>query len=175
MGTILEQREVQKLFLEHASWIRGFLLGFVPVESEAQDLFQEVFLTVLDKAQDFALGTNFQAWVRAIAKFKLLEQGRLKQRNPLLLDPALLAMLEAANAELDLVREERKRALAECIEQLAPRARQILEMRYGDQPVAPAEIARQLSWTPGAVYVALSQARAFLRECTRRRLGMVEG
>lgn len=172
MGSVSAQREVQKLFLEHASWIRGFLSGFVPEESEAQDLFQEVFLTVLDKAEDFSLGTNFQAWVRAIVKFKLLERGRLKQRNPLLFDPALMEILAEANAELDLEREERKQAIARCIEQLAPRARQILEMRYADQPVAPAEIARQLSWTPGAVYVALSQARAFLRECARRRLGM---
>ena len=175
MGNVSAQREVQKLFLEHAAWIRGFLLGFVPEESEANDLFQEVFLTVLVKAQDFTLGTNFQAWVRAIVKFKLLELGRLKQRNPLLFDPELLEMLAVANAEIDLEREERQRALTKCIEKLAPRARQILEMRYADQPVAPAEIARQLSWTPGAVYVALSQARAFLRECTRRRLGMVEG
>lgn len=175
MGTVSAQRDVQKLFLEHAAWIRGFLLGFVPEEAEAQDLFQEVFLTVLDKAQDFTLGTNFKAWVRAIVKFKLLELGRLKQRNPLLFDPGLLEMLAVANAGLDPEREERKRALAKCIEQLAPRARQILEMRYADEPVAPAEIARQLSWTPGAVYVTLSQARTFLRECTRRRLGMLEG
>lgn len=175
MGNASAQREVQKLFLEHAAWIRGFLLGFVPNEADTQDLFQEVFLTVLDKAQGFTLGTNFQAWVRAIVKFKLLELGRLKQRNPLLFDPELLEMLAVANAELDLEREERKQALAKCIEQLAPRARQILEMRYADQPVAPAEIARQLSWTPGAVYVALSQARAFLRDCTRRRFGLVEG
>jgi RNA polymerase sigma-70 factor (ECF subfamily) len=166
--------EVQRLFLQHAAWIRGFLLGFVPDEAESNDLFQEVFLTVLSKAPEFEVGTNFQAWLRAIVKFKLLERGRLKQRNPLLFDPSLMEMLAVANEELDDAREERKRALAKCIEQLAPRARQILEMRYADDPVPPAEIARQLSWTPGAVYVALSQARAFLRECVRRQLGTLE-
>ena len=66
--------------------------------------------------------------------------------------------------------EEKRAVLAVCIKQLAPRARQILEMRYADEPASPPEIARRLSWTPSAVNVALARARKFLQECTRRRL-----
>jgi DNA-directed RNA polymerase specialized sigma24 family protein len=65
--------------------------------------------------------------------------------------------------------------LAACIQQLAPRARQILELRYAEEPAAPPEIARRLAWTVEAVHVALSRARKFLQECTRRRLAAAEG
>jgi RNA polymerase sigma-70 factor, ECF subfamily len=44
-----------------------------------------------------------------------------------------------------------------------------VELRYqGDHK--PAEIARIIGWTAEAVYVALSRARALLRECIERKM-----
>jgi RNA polymerase sigma-70 factor (ECF subfamily) len=166
--------EVQRLFLRHSGLLRGFILGLLPDHNRAEDVFQEVFLTVTRKAQDFQPGTNFPAWARSIARLKVLEQLRAARSVPHLLDPeALDAVLAVAHC-VDDDWAERRAALKGCLEQLAPRAREILELRYCDEFLPPPVIARRVSWTVNAVNVALSRARKFLQECTRRKLALEE-
>jgi RNA polymerase sigma-70 factor (ECF subfamily) len=167
--------EVQRLFLRHAGLLRGFILGLLPDHNRAEDVFQEVFLTVTRKACEFTPGSNFLAWARAIARLKVLEACRSARGGPALLGPeALEAVVAAADVDDDVWAQKRE-ALQQCLKQLAPRAREILELRYCDEYLPPPEIASRLSWSVGAVHVALSRARKFLQECTRRRLAPREG
>ena len=166
---------VQKLFLQHAAALRGFILGLLSDRNAANDVFQEVFLTAVQRAADFQTDGNFLAWVRGIARNKVLEHFRRSRAQPRLFDDGLLEVLVASAGGQDDVWEERRTALADCIQQLAPRARQILEMRYADTPTPPPEIAQRLAWTVNAIHVALARARKFLQECTRRRLAAGEG
>jgi RNA polymerase sigma-70 factor (ECF subfamily) len=166
--------EVQRLFLRHAGLLRGFILGLLPDHNRAEDVFQEVFLTVTRKAGEFRKGSNFIAWARSIARLKVLEQCRSMQSGPHLLDPEALEAVIAAVDQADDKWTERREALARCLDQLAPRAREILELRYCEDFLPPPEIASRLSWSVNAVHVALSRARKFLQECTRRRLSSEE-
>lgn len=168
-------QEVQKLFLRHTSVLRGFILGLLPDHNRAEDVFQELFLTITRKAADFQPGSNFLAWARSIARLKVLEQCRSSQSGPRLLAPeALEALIGTAEEIPEDDWSQRREALARCMEQLAPRAREILELRYSDAFLPPPEIAARLSWSVNAVHVALSRARKFLQECTRRRLAVEE-
>src|SRR5436190_23654946 len=89
--------EVQRLFLRHSAVLRGFILGLLPDHNRAEDVFQELFLTVTRKAADFRPGSNFIAWARSMARLKVLEQCRLQQSGPSLLDPdAMDAVIAAA-------------------------------------------------------------------------------
>jgi RNA polymerase sigma-70 factor (ECF subfamily) len=166
--------EVQRLFLRHAGVLRGFILGLLPDHNRAEDVFQEVFLTVSRKAGEFTPGSNFLAWARSVARLKVLEACRASRSGPHPLDPDTLEALAGSAEELDDSWGARREALARCLGQLAPRAREILEMRYSDEFLPPPEIASRLSWTVGAVHVALSRARKFLQECTRRRMAITE-
>jgi RNA polymerase sigma-70 factor (ECF subfamily) len=163
---------VQRLFLRHAGPIKGFLLALVPDPNAAEDVFQEVFLTATAKAADFVPGTDFPAWARAIARLKALEQHRSRRSAPL--DPRVLELLaqEGEAPEPDWGR--RKAALDECLKGVAPRAREIVDLRYG-QGLLPPQIARRLAWSASAVHVALARARKFLRDCARRRLAAAGG
>ena len=44
---------IEALFLRHAVSLRGCLLGLLADRSAADDVFQEVFLTVARRAADF--------------------------------------------------------------------------------------------------------------------------
>ncbi len=166
---------VQRLFLQHATALRGFIFGLLPDRDAAQDVIQEVFLTATQRADQFRPDGNFLAWARGIARNKVLEHFRRRRAHPHLFDNELLEVLAASAGEGDDIWEERRTALAACIQQLAPRARQILEMRYAETPTPPPEIAQRLAWTVNAVHVALARARKFLQDCTRRRLAEGEG
>ncbi len=166
---------VQRLFLQHSARLRAFLHALVLDRGAAEDLFQETFLTVTRKAEEFHSDGDFLAWARGIARLNVLEYFRKNSRQPRLIGEDMLEALAVAAGDSDDTWEERRSALAGCIQELAPRARQILEMRYAETPVSSPEIARRLAWTVGAVHVALTRARKFLRECTRRRLAAGEG
>ena len=63
---------VQKLFLQHAAALRGFIFGLLPDRDAGSDVFQEVFLIATRRAADFHSDGNFLAWVRGIARHKIL-------------------------------------------------------------------------------------------------------
>jgi RNA polymerase sigma-70 factor (ECF subfamily) len=158
---------VQLLFVQHTAALRGFVHALMPDFARADDIVQETFLTITKKAADFEPGTNFLGWVCSIARFKVLEAGR-KQSRSTTLSPDIIESLCACEPEPE-ASDERLRHLGECLKKLAPQARQAVEMRY-QQAHKPAEIARRLGWGAESVYVALSRARALLRECVARKI-----
>jgi len=162
---------VQALFLQHASLVQGFIYGLVGDRAAADDLFQETFVAVAQNANDYDQSRDFLAWVRGIARNKVLEFWRRRGSSPRLVPEEILEEMIAVAEQYDLADwQARRAALARCLEQLAPRARQIVELRYAEIPVWPAAIAKQLGWTVNAVNVALTRARSFLQDCTARTL-----
>lgn len=162
--------EVQRLFLRHADVLEGFILALLPDFSASKDVLHEVFLTATAKAAEFRPGSDFPAWARAIARLKVLEHVRRRRGGARLLGPEALEAVAASAPETGDSWALRREALAACLERVAPRARQILEMRYSDALLSPGEIAARISWSGGAVRVALARARKFLLDCARRRL-----
>jgi RNA polymerase sigma-70 factor (ECF subfamily) len=162
---------VQGLFVKHASLIKGFILALLPDFSLVDDVLQEVFLVVVEKAGTFQEGTSFLAWVRAIARLKVLEACRVKKKQGLFLSEEVVASLCAAappESSGDMA-QSKLQALDLCLERLTPRARTIVDLRYR-QAHSPGEIARRLTWTVDSVHVALSKTRTTLRDCVQRRL-----
>lgn len=165
--------EVQRLFLKHSGLIKGFVLGLVPHADLAEDVFQEVFLIVNHHAEKFTLGTDFPAWTRAIARRKVLEAYHRKSPlKPMFSSEVALELLATAD-RLDDDWDDRKHALKGCLNKVAARAREIIELRYTDG-LGPTEIAERVSWTPGAVNVMLAKTRQFLRECLGRQFSAQE-
>jgi RNA polymerase sigma-70 factor (ECF subfamily) len=161
--------EVQRLFLRHASLLRGFIAGLVPDFDAAEDVLHETFLTATAKAGEFASGSDFPAWARAIARLKALEHLREHRAAAPSLSPRTLELLADSAPEDTAAWAGRREALARCLREVAPQARRILELRYVEG-LRPPEIAARVSWQVGAVHVALSRARRFLRDCAGRRL-----
>ncbi|MEA3209353.1 MAG: polymerase sigma-70 factor, subfamily [Chthoniobacter sp.] len=159
---------VQQLFVQHIVPLRGFLLGLTADFHRVDDLVQETFLTVLQKAADFQPGTNFRGWVFAIARFKLLASFRDAGREPLIFDPDLIETLSETAPDFS-GNEQRFRYLPGCLEKLAPQARRAMTLAY-QHGHPPREIAPHMGWTANAVKVALSRARNVIRACIEHRL-----
>lgn len=166
--------KIETLFLQHAASLRGFVVGLLPDRVMADDVFQEVFLTVVQRGADFRRDGNFLAWVRGIARNKVLEHYRRQRLRALSFDEQLVELLAEAVDEGGPKFEQQRESLARCLERLAPRAREIVDLRYAEQSLSVSEIAERLSWTTNAVHVALARARAFLRECTQHLLASGE-
>jgi len=160
--------QIHLLFLRHAEAVRGFVAGLAGGDlALADDVYQEVFLVVSRRANDFRPDGDFSAWVRGIARRKLLEV--LRQRGPSAGFADEVIELLAADAPPDDEWREHQRALQDCLAKLAPRARELTELRYVHL-LTPTAIAARVRWTVNAVNVALSRVRRQIRDCAERRV-----
>ncbi|CAN5906348.1 sigma-70 family RNA polymerase sigma factor [soil metagenome] len=158
--------QVQQLFVRHQGALKAFVYSLWPDFSEADDVLQEVFLTISAKADQFTLDSNFQAWARSIARFKVLEAQRAKRR--LCLSGEAMAALEASCPAF-MGDDSRLELLVECFRALPPRAKEVMRLRYHHEH-GPSEIAHRLSRTVNSIHVALAKTRVVLRECMERKL-----
>lgn len=159
--------KVQGLFLQYQPAIRGFVLSMIPDFSLADDVVQETFLTVTKKAASFEIGTSFAAWVKTIARFKALEAIRARKFETL--SDEVLEALSTEPREFIGDTDERIALLRGCLNQLAPQARRSIDYRYRNEHMPP-QIASLMGCTVQSVNVTLSRARAFLRDCVRRKM-----
>ena len=168
-------RDVQRLFLQHSNQLRGFILGLLPDRTLAEDVLQEVFLIVTAKSAEFQSGTDFLAWVRAIARLKVWEHRRRQFRAAGQLADEAWETLATSASEVDDKWEARREALQRCLGELAPRAREVVQLRYSAERLSLEDVARRMSWTVGLVKVALSRAKDALWDCVQRRLAGTKG
>lgn len=173
MGDPGQIEAVQRLFLKHSGVLKGFILGLLPDFNRSEDVFQELFLTITSKAAEFTPGTDFLAWSRTIARFKVLEHCRKSRPAAAPLSPHVMEMLAADAPGSEESWSRHRAVLSECLKDVAPKSREILDLRYS-QGLLPPEIARRLAWTVDSLHVALARARRFLRECTQRKLAVRE-
>lgn len=160
---------VQSLFVQHLPALRGFVLSLISDFSLVDDVVQETFLVVTSKAATFQRGTNFRAWAWTIARYKVLQTLEKAAPVPERFAPEVLEALSAHETAETWFSDEQLQHLAKCMDGLAPKAREAVELRY-QQAHRPPEIASRLGWTVESVHVALSRARVFLRECVTQRI-----
>lgn len=158
-----------RLALQHRERIWGYLMALAKDPNKAEDLFQETYLVIIEKSDQYVPGTDFLAWALKIAKFKFLasvdpQRNRHVQMESEVLEQALVSPDERSGSDA-----EQREALAQCLEKLGPLARQAMQLRYGDGLKA-SEIAERISTTTNALYVMLSRVRQALQECVEQRL-----
>ena len=159
---------VHGLFVQNMMAVRGYVLALMPDFSRADDIVQETFITATAKAAEFQEGTNFKAWIFAIARFKVLEALRERGCGRVVLTPEVIEALSVEDlAEAGV--EEYLEALTACLKRLAPQAHRVIEFRYQNAH-RPPEIARLMGWTLNSVNVALARARSTLRSCVEAAL-----
>lgn len=159
--------QVQLLFVRHEGVIRAFVRALQPSLTDADDVMQETFLTISRKASTFEQGTNFVAWACSIARLKVLENLRQRKRATVLSEAAIIALTEDAPTPDTMA--EREAALGQCVEQLLPKVRDLLWRRYSSRQSSE-EMAEEAGMTSNAVRIALTKARAFLRDCVGTKL-----
>ncbi len=135
-----------------------------------EDVFQQVSVVVLQKADEFIPGRDLQAWCRGIAR-NVIQRERKKARRlrvfdgDRILDLVDRAFEESAGKEMA---EAQRSVMRECMQLLAAHARELVSLRYSTG-LSLREIAGKLEKSEPAVQVALSRVRKWLTDCVERR------
>jgi len=132
----------------------------------ADDLAQEALLAGIGS---FAAGAPPLPWLLTAARNALrMHLRRVGRRRE-------VDGLEALHAEWievadDDAGEARRRALRHCLDELPPRSRRALELRYGEDSRRSA-IARELGLGDEGIKSLLTRLRSALAACVQRRIG----
>ena len=158
---------------QYALPLRSYLASHVIHLDDVDDLAQEVFVAALGSLSSFRRGDDFGAWLRGIARNKVLLYFRSRSRH----GQALRRFRDevAALVERDLEcaaasdRAETIERLLRCIAALPERLRRVV--RAGLDGDKPAEVAKALSTTVGVIYNLHHRANQLLRECLQKGVG----
>src|SRR4051794_26496264 len=160
-----------RLFLQNERRLYAYILTLLPHRADADDLLQEASLVMWDKFDDRHPPDDFAAWGCRIAYFKVLDFYKKGRRARVRFSQAMLERLaetaveQAAALQLD----ERRDALAGCLEKLPPRDQDLLARRFAPGATtqsAAAAVGRSVD----AVYKALAKIRQALFDCVTRTL-----
>ncbi len=147
----------------------AYILSLLPDRAAAQDILQEVNLTVWHKAADFREGTGFFAWASKIAYFHVLSHRRKMSRDKLVFAEDVLDYLAERHAERLEQHDAREQALRECLNELPAKQRSLVEERYapgGSVQVIAAKAGRSV----GAISQNLYRIREVLLACIEGKL-----
>jgi RNA polymerase sigma-70 factor (ECF subfamily) len=170
-GESAKVRLFLRLFLQNQRRLYSYVLTLLPHRADAEDVLQEASLVMWDKFHERRPPDDFVAWGCRIAYFKVLDFSKKRQRcrvrfSQQLLERVAETAIEQAGA---LQLEERREALAGCIEKLAPRDRDLLGRRLAagaTTETTAAAVGRSVE----AVYKALARIRKALFDCVTRSL-----
>ncbi|QDT10923.1 sigma-70 family RNA polymerase sigma factor [Planctomycetes bacterium K23_9] len=159
--------QVQTLFVQHQQAVLAFVLSLEPRVHEAEEIVQETFVTASRKAASWTAGTNFLAWACTIARFQTMSSQRDRGRSNRRLAKDVVELLAEHTEEDFAVFQGRVSALRVCLQRLAPKAHELINLRYHAGQM-PEQIAEEIGWTVNSVRVALTRARNSIRECLEK-------
>lgn len=167
-----------KLLLEQRRLVFGVIQALTRDVDASEEIFQEVSVAVLQETEKQIPSDRFLPWILAVARNRVADYYRKRGRSlpvPEVLAEVVVDVFEQ-NAENREQAAQRIRGLLDCVDQLPPRQRQIVEARYRDRK-AVAAVAAAIGWKAEAVKVALSKIRKALLACLRDKnlLDGVEG
>jgi RNA polymerase sigma-70 factor (ECF subfamily) len=146
----------------------AFALTLVRDFDLAEELFQEASVRVLEREGQYTPGTDFGSWARAFVRRTAFELYRAKGR--IVLSQEAVDAVEAKFAcEADDSSTDKRKALRECMSKVDHNAKKMISLRY-TLGRSMAQIGKELARSAGAVQVALSRTRRWLRDCMKRRM-----
>jgi RNA polymerase sigma-70 factor, ECF subfamily len=166
----VKESEFFRLYISHQKQIYNYILMLVPGIMDAEDILQETVSTMWSKFHEFENGTDFAAWGRHIARFKVLSYyEKRKRHNTVQFDQAMIERISAYSSSLMKNEDHRLFALRRCIQELDDRDRAIVLMRYMEDKT-PKDIADRVNRTVSNIYKHFSRIHDFLLVCVRSKL-----
>ena len=151
-----------------------YLLRLVLQPSLAEDLFQQTWLRVMERIQNYDPRRSFEGWLFAVAHNLAIDH--LRRRRPESLDEPIasertlsdLTRSDTPDALEQFLSKERAGCVLEAVAELPPSFREVITLRF-EEEMKLEEIAGVLSLPMGTVKTRLHRALKALRNTLKKK------
>lgn len=164
----LSPRPFNELFLRHQRGIYAYILTLVPDRNDAEDVFQQTCLALLEKAEEYAPQRAFFPWACGFALNEVRRFRRAHHRERVQLDEAVLESLASVQLKAAGQIEKRLDLLMECVAALPAEKQELLAHAYGYARGLKG-LAAHLQIDLNTLYKRLERIRTALFLCMERR------
>jgi len=164
-----DRQRLTRLWLSAEPTVQAYVYASVRGVHDAEDVLQQVALTVARRFDEYDDSRPFIAWVLWLARSRVTDHYRKKGRERLVFSVALLERFELALVQGPREQSSRREALEHCLDKLPEKSRRLIELRYENE--APMQsVADALGSTAASVRVMLYRVRNVLAECAKAEL-----
>jgi RNA polymerase sigma-70 factor (ECF subfamily) len=147
------------------------LLAGIGSFHDAEDVLQEVAVSVAKNYGTYDRSRPFVAWALGIARNHMLMYFRRYHRSRVVFNDQLMATISQQLESIsESVLEQRREALHSCLNRLENRQRRLIEMRYS-RGFSIVQIAEALGKSAAAVKGSLHRVRKSLQRCISLQRG----
>lgn len=163
-----DKNAMRTLFARHSTRVFRFLLRIVENTATAEDLVSETFIEVWRQAGRFEGRSKGSTWLLGVARHKALSSLRQRRFDRLDGDAVALVPDPSDGPEADAERQSRAATLRDCLRQLPPAQRELLDLiYYHEQSVA--DVAQIVGVPENTVKTRVFYARKRLAEVMAER------
>lgn len=156
-----DRAALEEIYRRYHKRVFLFIRRFETNTAIAEDLANDVFLELLDKASTYEGRSSVSTWLLGIARFKALSEIR-KRRNTVDPDDAMAEMEDEGDTpEVSTMKTDKGMALRQCIEALSPKHRVVVDLVYYHEK-SVAEVAAILELPPNTIKTRMFHARQAL-------------
>ena len=163
-----QTRHATRLWTLALPVVSAFVTSIVRDFSARDDVLQEIAVAVIESFERYDSNQSFNGWALGIAQNQVRLYFRRKQRDRLVLDDEAVSCLAIAFATTSSDQLRALDFLRDCLNELDEKARQLCELRYG-QDLKPAAIAATTSMSANTVAKSLQRIRDQLQTCIERK------
>lgn len=162
--------QLARLWTQAQPVVSSYILALVPNFHQAEDILQEVAVTLVRKYEQYDQSRPFLSWALGIAKNAALESRRRTAREfERLFTVEMADRIAIAYSDQADNWGATRLALQTCLKKQGSKSLELLRWRYGNN-MKPQDIAQKMGVTAVAVRVALHRLKAALQKCVRRQL-----
>ena len=164
----LSGAEFVKLLTENYNQIYGYIIRLQPCYDVAEDLMQETTSSMWEQRRKFTPGTNFVAWGRTIAYYKIMDyRHQTKRDKKVIFNEELLKIIEQSMPSANQHSDTYLQTLRNCLTRLKSDDLQLLRLRYW-KGITVNDISKRLKISLRNVYYQLARIQGLLLICVER-------
>ena len=146
----------------------GYIYRRVANRDQAMEVLQQTNLVLCHKADNYTLGTNFNAWAATVAHYQILSYRKSQSRDRLVFTDKVVATIDERKDESEM-REGVLSHLRYCLEAMSSDNQVFIKLRY-EGGLSMEQIATEVGKRVGTVRVKFHRLRRSLRDCVQNRL-----
>lgn len=155
---------ILRLWVAHQQEVFRYIFALLPQVPDAQEVLQSTCVAMWHKAAEIDVDRPFLPLAFRFALFEVRKHRDKNRRRPSLLDETTIEAVAAERSEVHELFELRRRALDDCLANLAPEDRELVSNHYERQQTMP-EIARQSGRNLHTLYKSIQRIRRQLLLC----------